>query len=167
MHDEDLYEEEQILGAAILTKPIRALNLQPPITVPRGMSISEAVSHMVENGVGCLLIEDGGRLAGIFTERDVLRKVVPARLDAERTAVEAVMTANPETLSPDDVIAYALNKMSLGGFRHVPLVDKDGRPVAVVSMRDVVDFMVDLFPTAVHNLPPEPGLGISRTREGA
>ena len=77
------------------------------------------------------------------------------------------MTPDPECLTPGDRIAYALNKMSVGGFRHIPLVDEDGRPVGVVAMRNIVDFVVDLFPGEVLNLPPSPGLSISREREGA
>jgi hypothetical protein len=57
--------------------------------------------------------------------------------------------------------------MSLGGFRHIPLVDDDGSPTGVVAMRNIVDYIVDLFPNEILNLPPSPGLSISRAREGA
>jgi len=60
-----------------------------------------------------------------------------------------------------------LNKMAVGGFRHVPVVDADGRPVFVVSVRDVVEFLVDFFPNDVLNLPPEYGPPKSSKREGA
>jgi CBS domain-containing protein len=66
------------------------------------------------------------------------------------------MTSDPETLRPDDRIAWALNLMHMGGYRHVPLTDEAGRPVGVVSVKDIVDFIVDLFPAAVLNLPPDP-----------
>jgi hypothetical protein len=63
--------------------------------------------------------------------------------------------------------AYALNKMNVGGFRHSPLVDEKGKPVGVVAMRNIVDYIVHLFPEEVLNLPPSPNHTISRAREGA
>jgi len=113
-----------------------------------------------------VLVEKAGRLVGIFTERDVLTKVVGTTLDIDRKFVDAVMTPDPEALGPDDLVTYALNKMSVGGFRHIPLVDADERPVGIVSMRNVVDFIAELFRTQVLNLPPSPN-NITRTREGA
>jgi CBS domain-containing protein len=174
MQEDDIIDEEiQIaderfltVGAAILTKPIRALKVRLPIIVRREASVREAIRSMVRNSVGCVLIEDDERLVGIFSERDVLTKVIGKGLDPDETLVESVMTADPETLTPESNISYALNKMSVGGFRHVPLIDERGRPVAVVSMRDVVDYVVDLFPGDILNLPPEPG-NLPRTREGA
>jgi CBS domain-containing protein len=76
------------------------------------------------------------------------------------------MTPDPECLTLEDGISYALNMMSDGGFRHIPLIDAEQHPTGVVAMRDIVDYMVDLFP-AVLNLPPSPALGIAREREGA
>ena len=66
------------------------------------------------------------------------------------------MTRDPETLGVDAKLAYALNMMVVGGFRHVPLVDKDHRPVAMISVRDIVEYMVELFPKDVLNLPIDP-----------
>jgi len=176
MLDEIILEEEAIaderaadaarLGAAILHQPIRALaTLKPAICVRPSTGVRTAIERMNQGGVGCVLVEDGGRLCGIFTERDVLTKVVGTTLDIDRTTVDAVMTRDPEALSPDNRVTYALNKMSVGGFRHIPLVDDAGRPLGVVSMRNVVDFMVELFQREVLNLPPEPRP--FRAREGA
>lgn len=175
MHEDDIIDEEfQIaderaatVGSAILNKPIRALKLRLPVIVRRDMSVREAIRLMVHNSVGCVLVEEQDRLVGIFTERDVLTEVVGRSMDADEATVEDVMTSDPETLTPDSGISYALNKMSVGGFRHVPLIDDRGRAVGVVSMRDVVDYMVDLFPNDILTLPPEPGMNIVRSREGA
>lgn len=167
MNDEIILEEEAIadertaeaarLGAAILHQPIRELaTVRPPICVSPHTSVRSAIEQMNRHSAGCVLVEEGGRLVGIFTERDVLIKVVGMAMDVEQTPVITVMTADPEFLSPDDRVSYALNKMSIGGFRHIPLVDENGRSVGVVSMRNVVDYMVDLFRAEVLNLPPEP-----------
>ena len=67
------------------------------------------------------------------------------------------MTREPETLGPDDPVAFALQRMSVGGFRHIPLVDGDGHPVGMLSVKDIVEFLVEQFPQAVLNTPPEPG----------
>jgi CBS domain-containing protein len=176
MDEEIILEEEAIaderaaeatrLGAAILHHPIRELaTLKPAICVAPGTSLRAAIEQMNRQHVGCVLVEEQARLLGIFTERDVLTKVVAQNVDIDRTRIDAVMTPDPESLSPDDRVSYALNKMSMGGFRRIPLVDENGRPVGVVSMRNVVDYMVDLFPGEVLNLPPQPRL--SRAREGA
>jgi CBS domain-containing protein len=178
MHEDMILEEEAIaaervqeerrLGTEIMRRPIRGLpTLKPPICVPRSLTVREAVKKMADGSVGCVLIEEGGRLVGVFTERDVLTRIVAQGVDAARTRVDEVMTADPECLSLDDGIAYALNKMSVGGFRHIPLVDEADRPTGVVAMRNIVDYIVDLFPNEILNLPPDPTLGISRAREGA
>lgn len=177
MNEEIILEEEAIaeeraadatrLGAAILHQPIRALaTLRPAICVPPNTTIRAAIERMNQHSAGCVLVEHGQRLVGIFTERDVLTKIVGSGVDVDRTTVDRVMTADPESLSPEDRAAYALNKMSVGGFRHIPLVDDAGHPVGVVSMRNVVDYIADLLQTEVTNLPPEPR-NISRAREGA
>lgn len=170
--EENIAEERAVdaarIGAAITKRPIRILpTLKQPVRVAPSTSIGQAVALMNERGVGCVLVVEEGRLAGIFTERDVLTKVVSGRCDVDATPVGEVMTRDPECLTLDDGIAYALNLMSDGGFRHIPLVDADGRPTGVVAMRNVVDYVVDLFPHEVRNLPPSPTLGIAREREGA
>jgi len=178
MVDEIILEEEAIveeremeagwLGEAILERSIRSLpGLQSPIHLPADASVRAAINTMNDARIGCVMIVRGGCLVGIFTERDVLTRAAGAPIDLDATPVADLMTPNPECLTLDDGIAYALNKMSVGGFRHVPLVDADGRPTGLVSMRHIVDYLVDLFPRAVLNLPPSPALGMPREREGA
>jgi len=177
MRDEIVLEEEAIaeeraaetirLGAALLNEPIRALaTLKPAITVAPAVTVRAAIARMKEGRVGCVLIEDGGRLVGIFTERDVLTKVAATGVDVDRTPVSQLMTPDPECLRADDRAAYALNRMTVGGFRHIPLVDDAGGAVGVVSMRNVVEYFVDVFRQEVLNLPPQPG-STYRDREGA
>jgi CBS domain-containing protein len=161
-------EEARTLDTAILSKPIGALTkIRTPICLPPDTSVRRAIEQMNAGSVGCVLVEQEGKLIGIFTERDVLAKVATTGIDIDRTTVESIMTASPETLSLEDGIAFALNKMVVGGFRHIPLVDAANRPVGVIAMRNVVEYMVDLFPGEVLNLPPEPGKSIASEREGA
>lgn len=171
--EEELIAEERAidaarLGAAITKRAIRKLStLRPPVCVAPSESLREAVLAMNEHRTGCVLVVREGRLVGVFTERDVLTKVIGREIDLDGVEVGMLMTPDPECLTLDDGIAYALNLMSVGGFRHIPLIDAEQRPTGVVSMRDVVDYIVDTFPEAVLNLPPSPAHGITRAREGA
>ena len=153
---EDAYEDEQTIRGAILTEPIRVLEPAVPICVRPETSMRDAIRAMNDAHVGCVLVTQGDRLVGILTERDVLKKVV-GKLDLD-LPVERVMTPDPETVAMDDGIAYALNKMHVGGYRHIPVLDKQGRPAGIVSVRDFVEFIVTLFPAGVLNVPPDAGL---------
>lgn len=157
--------EEQRLGEAILNAQIRALEPKAAVSVTESASIAEAIALMIEQKVGAVLVVRQGRAVGIFTERDVLQRVAISGID-RGLPVSEVMTPNPEVLSLDDGIAFALNRMIARGFRHVPIVDKADRPVAVLSVREVVSYVVSLLPDRVHNLPPEPRLGIPHTLDG-
>jgi CBS domain-containing protein len=169
---DDAYEDdhslrerrEQRLGEAILNAPIRALEPRAAASVAEGATIREAMELMLEREVGAVLIERGGRAVGIFTERDVLRRVVRTGIDQGRPVGE-VMTPEPETLGPDDGIAFALNRMIVRGFRNIPIVDDAGVPLAILSLREVGAFIVSLLPGRVLNLPPEPGLE-ARSKDG-
>ncbi len=155
---EDVEADENVekISCSILTEPIGGLEFREPICVQSATAVRDATTAMNDAHVGCVLVMEGDRLIGIFTERDILKKVV-GQLDLD-SPVGEIMTPNPETVGMDDGIAYALNKMHIGGYRHIPVLDRQGRPVGVVSMRDVVRFIVSLFPAAVLNVPPEPGL---------
>jgi CBS domain-containing protein len=151
----DYEQDEKALRGAILTEPIAALEPRQPVCVEAHVPIREAVRLMVEGHTGCVCVVESGILVGIFTERDLLY-AVQADLDTAETPVGRVMTGKPETLRVTHGIAQALNQMSEGDFRHIPIVDRLGRPVGMVSMRDIVRFIVSLFPDAVLNVPPDP-----------
>ncbi len=136
------------------------------LVVTEETPLDEAIGLMRERKHGCALVTRDGKLAGIFTERDVLMKIVGTQIDLVRTPIAAYMSRNPQTLPADASVAYALNKMVVEGFRHIPLVDAQGRPVGVVSMREVVEYVANSFPRDVLNLPPEPGQSF-REPEGA
>jgi CBS domain-containing protein len=157
--------EEQKLGEAILSSHIRQLDPRAAIGVTENTSIAVAIQRMLDEKIGAILVVRDGRAVGIFTERDVLQRVAISGIDRNRPVSE-VMTPHPEVLGLDDGIAFALNRMIARGYRHVPIVDGADRPVAVLSVREVVAYIVSLLPARVHNLPPEPKLGISKTLDG-
>ena len=151
----------------LIREPIGKSDPRPAISVNPHTSVTDAISLMKEHGMGCVLVEAERRLVGIFTERDVLYRVVGTGRDPAKTPVSEVMTADPETLTMEDELAWVLNLMAVGGFRHVPIVDAEGRPLAVLSVKHIVERLVEFFPHDVLNLPPHPGKNISHTREGA
>ena len=115
------------------------------ITAAKGTTVRAACQLMAEKRIGALLIVEQGRIAGIFTERDALNKVLAGNLDPELTTLVQVMAANPQTIQADKPLAYALHMMAEGNFRHVPVVDAAGAPVGMVSARDALgEDMVDL-----------------------
>lgn len=162
---DDAYEDQQRIRGAILETPISDLPLRDPIVVSATATVADAVKNMNEHHTGCVLVQQGGKLVGIFTERDVLTKDF-FRADSHTVPVQNVMTRDPETLEPEHSIAFALNKMSVGGYRHIPIVESDGAPVGVLSVRDVVDFLVELFPQDVLNLPPSPNNALTNSIDG-
>jgi CBS domain-containing protein len=130
-------------------------------------TVADAVAAMIENRVGVVLIVEDDRIMGLFSERDVLTRVVSASLPPAETPVSSVMTPHPHSLTIDAEIVFALNRMAVGGFRHIPIVDGDDRPVAMLSMRDIVRHIVSFFPSEVFNLPESHHGNISKQREGA
>jgi CBS domain-containing protein len=100
------------------------------------VTVREAAVIMAERHIGALLVGDGDEMVGIFTERDVLTRVVARGLDPDSTALEAVMTKNPDTVRPDEMALNALERMGSQGYRHLPVVD-DGKLIGIVSIRDL------------------------------
>ncbi len=159
-------DRSERLHALLLEEPISSLEPAAPVVVTPDATIGEAVRTMKEHRIGCLLVVRGEALVGIVTERDILTKAVGTDVSTE-TAVGAIMTSDPETLRLEHELVYALNRMSVGGYRHVPLVDTAGRPVGVVSMRNFIDYIVECLASEVLNLPSDPDNLSGRGREGA
>jgi CBS domain-containing protein len=126
-------------------RPIRKLIAsQNPVIAEADMTVTEAARRMKERRVGALLVMREDRLAGIFTERDALFRVIAEGRDPATTRLMEVMSANPRTISPDRPFGHALHMMHEGGFRHVPVVE-EGKPVGVVSARDALGPELEAF----------------------
>lgn len=147
-------EEKRALDRRLLEDPIRLLRPRAPVVVKAGDNVADAVRKMAESRQGCAVVLDGDRVAGIFTERDVLVRVVAAGADASSLAVADAMTKDPECLSADDTLGFALHKMSVGGYRRLPVLDEDGRPVGLITQSEGMRYLVGFFPDAVINQPP-------------
>ena len=154
-YSESLDEEFRKLQDALLSDEVRLLAPSEPIRLPPEASVAEAVTRMGDNHrAGVVIVDQAGRLVGIFTERDLLTRVVRQGRDLTRTRLAEVMTADPEALAPDDRICFAINRMHNAGYRTVPLVDADHHPIGVVTVNDVVGWLARVFPEAILNLRP-------------
>lgn len=131
---------------SIVMDPIASLLPGPPECLSADDSVATAVGLMREKRIGCVFIADGdGVLTGIFTEHDLLRKVAGQAGDLSAVKMSDVMTPSPAALTDQAAIAYALHLMSIHGYRHIPIVDDDGRPTGVMTFRRVVEYIGDLF----------------------
>lgn len=133
----------QIVPGTELTRQLRELRLSKPTTVPVASTVREAIAALKEDGGGAVVVMDGEKVAGIFTDRDVLKRIAgeQAALD---DPVEHHMTRDPVVLRDSDTMAAALNKMGDGGFRHIPMV-RDGKLTAMVTVRDVMQWLLGRY----------------------
>lgn len=132
-----------------------ALELDSPVVVDKETSVEEVLQRMRAAESGCALVCDGDKLRGIFTERDVLNKVVGVERALDQSVAD-LMTWDPVTVHEDDSIRKAVLAMHHGGFRNVPVVDSEDRVVSCVRHKDVVHYLVEHFAQKVLNLPPDP-----------
>ena len=136
--------------------PVARLQPTPPRAIDADDPVSAAVDAMRADRVGCLLVTLGGRLVGVFTERDLLTRVLAPGLPLS-TPTHQCMTADPVTVEPGDSVRTAVKRMEKGGYRHLPVVDDGNRPVGVLSAKRVMHYLAEHFPGLVYNLPPELG----------
>jgi len=100
-------------------------------------SVYEAIERMVQHNIGSLLVMEGDELAGIFTERDYLRRVTLGDLDPRVTRVRQVMTERPTCVQPDRTVQDCMTMMTRERFRHLPVTDC-GRAIGMISIGDLV-----------------------------
>jgi CBS domain-containing protein len=180
MREETQAEEPQIgqeraqsaarLGSlAVLQRRIRELLPTLPTAVALGHQtpVRDAIEVMREKQLSCVLVVERGQLVGVFTERDVVTQVAATPLDVDHVPLRDVMQPDPECLQLDDELIYALHQMLRGAYRHVPVVDEQRRPTALVSLQAIIDALVAAFPHELLNLPPSPAHAIAPTPEGA
>jgi CBS domain-containing protein len=168
--DTDRVLEEEHPGPDDLKSALNEVTLtevvkKPPLLVESNTSLAAVLQAMQRDERGAALVVEAGKLVGIFTERDALIKVAGKPIDLTRSEIRAFMTRDPITLPADSTVAFALNRMVLEGFRHIPLTDEEDRPVAEVSMRSLIEYLSEFFELDLVNLPPDPRIRSSE-REG-
>lgn len=129
---------EDTVTAVIRTQPFKAIS---PET-----SVEEAMRLMHELGIACLVVADAsGKLAGVFSERDVLARVAEQFEAVRGERIDALMTADPAVVYETDCPAKAVNLLATGGFRHIPVVDVDGRVVGILGPRRITRYLSQLM----------------------
>jgi CBS domain-containing protein len=162
------------LARCLRKDKVSALRLRDVCRVAPSDSIDHVVRMMVGCRAGFALVMEGaagnggaepGRLIGIFTERDFVNRVVAAGVDPGQN-VDTVMTRTPKSVRRSASVQSAVELMASGGYRHLPVVGDGGEPLGVLSVKDVVRYLVEYFPAKVYNLPPTPDQA-QPAREGA
>jgi len=126
----------------ILKDPLTQLNAPKPIVLNPDDTVAKAVKLMTRFRHGSVLIVESDEVVGIFTEKDLVVKTTGDETPIDEIALRDVMTPNPQGLEEDDSIAHALHLMSVGGYRHVPVL-RHGRPVGFASIRGILQYISD------------------------
>ena len=137
--------------ANIMEKKITELiEVEKPLVLSEETKVKEAVDLIREKSIGSVLVIDlEGKLSGIFTERDLATKVDFACNLWQDHSIKQYMTANPFFIREEDLLCDLINNMSVGHYRHMPMVKESGEPVGVISIKDLLPLMVDSFGTGV------------------
>ncbi|HEX9780959.1 MAG TPA: CBS domain-containing protein [bacterium] len=135
--------QDDRLQRTLMTRPVADLLTGKDLLIA---SPTDTLKHIVEifqrEKKSCILIYDRHQLVGIISYRDLLRRVAGRYRDLRKVTAEMVMTPRPECVRPEDPIAYAVSKMAMGGFRHLPVLTQDGRPFSIISIKDVLSHLV-------------------------
>jgi signal-transduction protein with cAMP-binding, CBS, and nucleotidyltransferase domain len=129
---------------------------RPHATVDVSDPIWKVVQVMTAKGRGAVLVEENGKLVGIFTERDLVSRVDHADPLGSHVVVRDVMTPHPTVIRPLDSLAEALRLLVQGRRRHLPIVDEHAKVLGVLSIRDLLAYVASKFPEEMINLPPSP-----------
>ena len=132
-----------ILDERFLHEAISVLQPVKPVCAELGTSLGSVVRQMQRRNIGCTLVVHSGELVGIFSERDLLAKVAGLHDPYAHLPVCQFMTPDPESVTAADTLAFALHKMDIGGYRHLPIA-RDGRPEGAISVRDLLRHIVRL-----------------------
>ena len=140
LRDRDVPQSAKGFQRLIMEEPVSTLIHSSPAIVAADTTVAEAIRQMKKDRLGCVIVAEDGLLTGIFTERDVLLKLAGERRNLEELTVGDVMTPSPDRVEAEDSLRFALNKMSVGGFRHIPVTD-EGRVTGIVTAKDALNFI--------------------------
>jgi CBS domain-containing protein len=144
---------------------VLAIELEPPLVLDRSTSINGVIQAMRDRHLGYALITDEDKLAGIFTERDVLLSVLDED-EVLQQPVSKLMTPTPVCIPATETVWRVVSLMHEGGFRQIPVVDEQQRVLACVRHKDIAEYLVNHFARHILNLPPDPEQ-LATTPEGA
>lgn len=130
------------MNASLVKSKVNSLDPKAPFYLNKDASVKDAVKSMKEQNMGCVLIKDGEKWAGILTERDVLRSL-SRNVDLRTLKVSELMDDDPNYLYEEDSAAYALNEMSVGGYRSLTVVGKNDKPSGILTIEHILDHIID------------------------
>ncbi|MEX2092838.1 MAG: CBS domain-containing protein [Pirellulales bacterium] len=133
--------------ADLLRDRVERLWPKSPSTVPPDMPVGQVLKKMVDETIGCVMVVDKGQLVGIFSERDALMKLNVDAVKFFTKPISQFMTQQPVTLETSDKIAFALQKMNVGGYRHLPILF-NGKLAGVISIRDILRYLTERIAVA-------------------
>jgi CBS domain-containing protein len=139
----------------ITQEKIKHLELDRPTFVQSGTTVRDVLSIMRKEKQNCILICAGEKCIGIFTERDFLNRILGQFIDLGRT-IDNFMTPNPQTLTEEDSVGLAIQMMNQHGYRNVPFTDPNHHSWGLLRIRDIIDYLAELYPEEVLNVPPRP-----------
>lgn len=140
----DLPSANSRIERSLMEDTVSSLKPRPPVSVTPETTVGQVVKTMLDTNVGALLIVDAeGKLEGVFSERDLVARVAGIAGNWEDQPIRDFMTRRPETVQLTDTLAFALHKMDVGGYRHLPVV-KEGKPMGVISVRDMLRYLTRL-----------------------
>jgi len=149
---------------SLSTDPVTQAFPDEPLAVSGDASVGDVLQLMRAQRGSCVLICNDSGVQGIFTERDALKWMAGG--GPASTNIREVMTPKPAHLKATESVGQAIERMSAGGYRHLPILDDAGVPQGVVAVRGIVHYLVEHFPDTIYTLPPEPGMKPS-DRDGA
>lgn len=152
LRDLDVPRPTEGLQKHIMQDAVQLLNLAHPVNVQVDESVARTIELMKQHRVGCALVLEGEKLVGIFTERDILLSLAGSQQDLERLTMRRVMISDLVKLNPEDTMATALHYMSVGGFRHLPVVTDDGAPIGLISIKDILGY---IYQKVLYHKPDE------------
>jgi CBS domain-containing protein len=132
----------------LLVDPVDVLSPRKPIVIDSQATVAQTLRLMVDKWIGCVFVVEGESIVGVFSERDALIRLSVHAGELGDEPISRFMTPHPQSLTRDAKIAFAVHRMDLGGFRHVPIIDGEGRAVGVISARDILRYLAEKIAVA-------------------
>ena len=162
----DLPRATSPFESSVMHQPLTALELTPVHAISPNTAMDVAVQTLVRQKVSILEVVQDGQLVGVLTIRDVLDRVGSDYAEKLNLPVTQFMTSGPETLPPDAPVTFAINRMDVGGYRHVPVV-QDDHTIGVVSALDVIRFVVSHAKETIATSGVTTSHGVDKNRSAA
>lgn len=141
LHDTHLMPPRNAVERGLLLDTVDSLSPKPPIVVRVDTPVRDVLKLLVEKQIGCVFVVDGQQTVGVFSERDALIRLNSEASELGDQPISRFMTPNPQSLRGTNKVAFAVQRMDLGGYRHVPVVDDLGRATGVISVRDILRYL--------------------------